>query len=77
MKVHPFLENQIIDFHIIGGGGNLFFASLPGPVFFSLLFSDHFVSPLADNLLLRACEVGKNPRKNVGHASVDLVSACK
>ena len=33
-----------------GGGGNLFQASLPEPVF-SLLFNDHFVSPLTDNLL--------------------------
>ena len=33
-----------------GGGGKLFKASLHGPLF-TLLFSDHFVSPVTDNWL--------------------------
>ena len=34
----------------IMGGGKLFYARLPDPCF-SLLFSDHFVSPVNDILL--------------------------
>ena len=45
-----FLENHIVNFHIMGGENFSRQACLSK--FFSLLFSDHFVSPVTDKLLL-------------------------
>ena len=62
----------------MGGGGVNCSRQASLSQFFSLLFSDHFVSPVTDNLLfLELVEERKNARKNVQQASVNLGSACK
>ena len=58
------------------GEGKLFKAILPEPVC-SLLFRDHFVSPVTDSLFFLNCGIEEKTWKNVRHASVNLGSACK